>query len=148
MPSEKDRNYLGVEANQVTISEINAELIILEVFNMYCVHCQAEAPRINSLFEEVNLLYPSGQVKFIGFGAGNTEMETEVFKGKYKVKFPMIPDQDYRVHKALGEPRTPYILIFIGKGPEMDRVLYRKIARPLETGEIISILESNLREKK
>jgi len=106
------KNYLGLTgAGSFTISQIEAQVVIIEIFNMYCNNCQKEAPRINELYRTVdkdpNL---KGKIKMIGIGVGNTPLEVEVFKKTYGVPFPLFPDEDYSIHKATGEVRTPYFI--------------------------------------
>ncbi len=44
------RAYLGVKgAAPFTIPEIDADIVIVEIFSMYCPHCQREAPTINQI---------------------------------------------------------------------------------------------------
>jgi thiol-disulfide isomerase/thioredoxin len=111
------KNYLGLTGEgSFTISQIKAHLVIIEIFNMYCNNCQREAPRVNELYQTVgkdqNL---KGKIKMIGIGVGNTPLEVEVFKKTYGVLFPLFPDEDYTIHKACGEVRTPYFI-----GPKIN----------------------------
>jgi hypothetical protein len=46
------RACLGLDrAGDFAIAEIRAEVLIIEIFSMYCPYCQKEAPRVNRLFE-------------------------------------------------------------------------------------------------
>lgn len=116
------KNYLGLTGEgSFTISQIKAKVVIIEIFNMYCNNCQREAPRVNELYQTVGKdQNQKGKIKMIGIGVGNTPLEVEVFKKTYGVPFPLFPDEDYSIHKTIGEVRTPY---FIGVKVNADKSL-------------------------
>ncbi len=106
------KGYLGLTAGEsFTVSQIKAEVLIIEIFNMYCSLCQGEAPLVNEFYQLINK-DPSlkKKIKMIGIGAGNTPLEVEVFRKNYQVLFPLFPDEDYVIHKAVGEVRTPFFI--------------------------------------
>mgnify|MGYP000223347420 CR=1 FL=1 len=104
------KDYLGLTGQgSFAISQIKAQVVIIEVFNMYCSNCQREAPRVNDLYRLINKdTKLKGRIKMIGIGAGNTPLEVEVFRKNFQVLFPLFPDEDYIIHKAFGEVRTPF----------------------------------------
>ena len=68
-----------------------------------------------------------GKMKIIGIGIGNTPADMQYFKKKYKVPFPLFPDEDMSIHAALGKPRAPY---FIGVNIDKDgssQIFYSKL---------------------
>jgi peroxiredoxin len=132
MPKElADKNYLGLGIfgfGSFTIPEIKANVVIIEIFSMYCPYCQREAPNVNRLYEKIEQNAAlKGKIKIIGIGVGNTSYEVSTFKKKYSVPFPLFADADYVIHKMLGEVRTPY---FIGVKLNPDgshQVIYSKL---------------------
>lgn len=110
-PDEK--TYLGLSgAGTFKIPQIKAKVVFIEIFSMYCPHCQGDAPKINELYQRIeNDSDLNTKIKMIGIGAGNSPFEVEVFKKTYKVPFPLFSDKDFVIHKACGEPRTPYFII-------------------------------------
>ena len=129
VPAERgDRAYLGLPGGDFfELSQVKGEVIILEVMSMYCPFCQKEAPVVNELYrliEENPKL--KGRIKLLGIGAGNSSYELKVFREKYRVPFPLVPDRDFAIHRALGEVRTPY---FIGVKIQKDvsEVFYSKL---------------------
>jgi peroxiredoxin len=117
LPIPKDsaeKNYLDLGFfgfGTFKIPEIKAKLVIIEIFSMYCPYCQREAPNVNQLYAKIEQ-NPAlkGKIKIIGIGAGNTSFEVGTFKKKYNVPFPLFADEDYVIHKTLGEVRTPYFI--------------------------------------
>ena len=110
--SPAEKAYLGLTGGgRFEIPSIKARVVIIEIFSMYCPYCQKDAPGINELYQAMeNNSQLKGKIKVIGIGAGNSPYEVEVFKKTYQVPFPLFPDGDFTIHKALGDVRTPYFL--------------------------------------
>ena len=130
VPSEEnDRTYLGLDSSSATFSvaDIDADIVLIELFSMYCPFCQEEAPLINELYELMNDLPESGpSVKIIGIGASNSEFEVNHFRTTYKVDFPMFPDQDMAIYKALSGAGTPGFIGVRLSGGENPMIILRQ----------------------
>ena len=82
VPQDKNaQNYLGLAGEgSFVISQIKAEVVLIEIFNMYCNNCQREAPRVNDPYRAMNKdSNLKDKIKMIGIGVGNTPLEVEVF---------------------------------------------------------------------
>jgi len=118
-------------------------VVIIEIFSMYCPYCQKEAPNVNKLYNKIqaspNL---KSKIRLVGIGVGNSAYEVDVFRKKYSISFPLYSDGDFRIHKLLGEPRTPY---FIGVKINPDgshRIFYSKLG---ELGDVDKFLDEMIR---
>lgn len=105
------RQYLGLQQgvdSTFEIDQIDADILVIELFSMYCPYCQQEAPLVNELHELMqNRSTNDLKIKLIGLGAGNTEFEVEHFRKTYDVKFPLFPDKDLSMYNALSGKGTP-----------------------------------------
>ena len=124
------RNYLGLEEKEYfSLKEIKCEILIIEIFSMYCPHCQKDAPAINKLYELIksdeNM---AKRVKLIGIGAGNSAFEVDIFKKKYQIPFPLFADNDLAIHKELGRVRTPYFIGICNQGELKNRIFFSQLA--------------------
>lgn len=120
--------YLGLSGSGMfNIQQIKADVVIIEIFSMYCPYCQAEAPAINNLYKLIEGNPDlKNKIKMIGIGIGNSAFETDIFKKKYQVAFPLIPDGDFTVHKMMGEVRTPYFIVVKLRSGKAE-VIYSKL---------------------
>ena len=125
--SEADAAYLGLEesTDAFRMDQIKAGVLLVEVFDMYCRFCQGMAPKVDEVYE-LNLRSGfAGEVKMIGIGRMNTALEVATFKEKYEVKFPLFPDNDLSITKALQaqDEGTPhFIVIRIAPGDRVEVV--------------------------
>ena len=89
------KNYLGLTGSGTfKITQVKAQAVLIEIFSMYCPYCQKDAPGINELFQAIEEnAEMKGRIKIIGIGAGNSAYEVGVYKKKYNVPFPLIPDE-------------------------------------------------------
>jgi peroxiredoxin len=106
-----DREYLGLAAKPgatFTFSDIQADVLLIMLFSMYCPFCQEKAPAINTLFEKLKTFSRPGlKIKMIGLGANNSTLEVEYFRKKYKMQFPLFSDAGKKMYASLGGKVTP-----------------------------------------
>jgi len=112
------QKYLGLNNKKsFSISHIQAKLILIEVFSLYCPICQKQAPIANKIYKHIQQNPDlSKDIKMIGIGAGNNQREVGVFRETFRVPFPLFADPDFIVHKKLGEPRTPETILTTKNG--------------------------------
>jgi peroxiredoxin len=122
---------LGVTSNTFKLSEIKSDYLVVEAYSMYCPICQRDAPAVNELYRQVTEADTKGTVRFIGLGMGNSGFETGFYQTKFQVPFALFADENFAIHKALGETGTPtfYIVSLKGSSPEM---LYMREGDPEE----------------
>jgi peroxiredoxin len=114
----KERAYLGLtEGKTFTLKQVKADLVIVEILSVYCPSCQLQAPIYNKLFDLIeNDPETKGRIKIIGIAAGNGILEVKDFRDKRNVLFPILPDPNFDMHRAIGGSRTPFT-IYVRQDP-------------------------------
>jgi peroxiredoxin len=122
------KEYLGLKGKgSFRLSQIKADLLVIEIFSMYCPYCQKEAPNVNELYRIISGREDiKDKIKIIGIGAGNTPLEVDVFRKKYAIEFPLFSDEYFSVHTATGNVRTPYFFVIRTRAGEPGVIVYSK----------------------
>lgn len=107
---DHDRSYLGLGENTTfTLGKVKADLLLLELLNVHCVHCQMQTPSYNELFKLIEMNPETrGRIKMVGIAIGNLPEEVETFRRGYQVPFPIVADPHFVAHRSLGASATPF----------------------------------------
>ncbi len=146
---DEELKYLGIkERGTFKIPQIKADMVIVEVFSMYCPFCQKEAPAVNQLYQAI-AANPDlkDRIKMVGIGAGNSTFEVNTFKKHYSIPFPLLPDADYKVHDALGQPRTPYFLVVRLNPNSPHTIIYSKVGAFGDPKDFLDLLLAKAKMK-
>lgn len=128
--SKVDREYLGLETKPQEVfhvADIKADVLLIELFSMYCPYCQAEAPLVNEFHELAAGKKAEGvTIKMLGLGANNTDLEVKQFKHVYQLMFPVLPDKSMEMYNELKGEGTPgFIVVRLQKGEE-PQIVHRR----------------------
>jgi len=120
----QDQRYLGVPSQGVFgMEDIDGDLVILELVGVYCPYCHKQAPLFNSLFKRLQRSGLDARVKMLAVASGATAPEVAQLRKHSSYAFPVLRDEDYSLHAALGEPQTPFTIV-VNKNNE---ILFAKL---------------------
>lgn len=114
VPAEaRDATYLGLAEGKSEFSpaDVKARILVIQLFDMYCMLCQEQAGEVNRLYGLVQASDIKDHVRFLGIGKKNTQTEADIYRDRYEVPFPMLPDPQKANTLLLGEERTPSFTI-------------------------------------
>jgi len=103
------RAYLGLPDGVKTFSfdDIQAEVLILEIVDMYCHVCHKVAKDANTMHADIAARGLSDRVKMAALAVKCSEFEANVFKEETGTVFPVLPDPDASRRMLLGRVGTP-----------------------------------------
>ncbi|MBN2298176.1 MAG: redoxin domain-containing protein [Deltaproteobacteria bacterium] len=138
-----DRAYLGIKetSGQIPLTKIKADILLIEIFSMYCPHCQKQAPELNNLYQAIDSKEEfRDKIKIIGIGIGNSPYEVGIFKDKYLPPFPLFDDRHSAVVNSFGGVLTPH---FFGLRMQEDssfEVFYSKDGSFTDAEEFLEMI--------
>ncbi|MGA2735351.1 MAG: TlpA disulfide reductase family protein [Syntrophobacteraceae bacterium] len=116
--SQQTLSYLGLRTmDPYTISQIDAKLVFIEILSALCTHCHTNAPVVNRLYQEIRKdAALARDVKIIGICCGNDKTQIDAFKKSFKVAFPLFPDENLAIARAVGVMETPTMVLVTHSG--------------------------------
>jgi len=111
--SQTEKTYLGVGEKKIfCVDEIKSDLIVIKYLNTNCSYCIKLLPVFNEIYQTLGQESTlNGKIRIIGISTGDTLTEVEDFKTKHTIPYPIVPDPEFKAHKAVGEPRVPFIVV-------------------------------------
>jgi thiol-disulfide isomerase/thioredoxin len=113
--SERSARYLGLKdtAEPFRVCQVSAGLVVVEIFDMYCIYCQRAAPEVNQFYREIERSGLGDRIKVVGVGRKNSEVEVDAYRERYEVEFPLFPDPRLSVTRSLGvgDRGTPHFVV-------------------------------------
>ena len=141
-PTADERAYLGITKDTFRLADVQADIVIVELFSLYCGLCVKEAPAVAELFSLAKKQStPQRRIVLVGLGAGNNAKEVASFKTQNSVPFPLVPDQKMTVARSMKMVITP---AFVAFKKQPDGSLVRLHTRPGVLGPPQRFLDSAL----
>jgi peroxiredoxin len=137
-----ERTYLGLSGEgNFKISRIKAQAVLIKIFNLYCPICQSTASAMAELYDQIeNHPNLKDKIKLIGIGVGNSLLEVEIFKQNNRIPFPIFPDEDFRIHKTLGEVRTPFFIAIRMERDGSPEIVHTHLGGLTEPGAFLDLM--------
>jgi len=113
------RDYLGLpEGSSFTASQVRAEMLLVEILNTHCPHCQMQAASYNALYDLIEANPATrGRIKLLGIAVGNLPGEVSTFSRLFAIPFPVLADPRFAAHRAIGGSATPFSIYVRLQGP-------------------------------
>jgi len=107
------RAYLGIkDGSAFSLSQIPAELIVVEFFYIFCHKCHQNAPLANQLYKSIKEDKElSKNTKMIGIGLASEPKEIALYKQRFKVEFPLFPDPQKEAKTKSKVKRVPLTIV-------------------------------------
>lgn len=107
-----DAAYLGVSGKQIfSPTHLAADLLVVEMLNVHCPHCQMQTASYNELFKLIQQDDSTrGRILMLGLAIGNVPEEVAAFRQAFRVPFPVLPDRHFDAWRAIGGTATPFTI--------------------------------------
>jgi peroxiredoxin len=110
--------YLGIKGGGAfSLSQIPADLIVVEFFSIFCPKCHQNAPIANQLYRSIKKDKElSKNIKMIGIGLASKSKEIAVYIEKFKVEFPLFADPQKKAKTKSKVKRVPLTILIDKSG--------------------------------
>jgi peroxiredoxin len=144
-PLADDARYLGIpDGDKFTLDQVDADILIVQFFSMYCPKCQVDAENANKFFNLIQDGADDVTIKMVGIGFANSDFEVAIFKKKFNVAFPLFPDMYGELARELNVSSTPYYLAIKKEKNGRSRVIYQHEDKMEDPGKFLKAVLNNV----
>lgn len=146
-PAESSaRDYLGLPAGEsFTLSQVKADVVLVEMLNVLCPHCRKQTLPYNNLYDLIEKdPQTKGRIKMLGIAVGNSDEQIEDFVDIYAVDFPVVSDRSFKLHTAIKAGPTPFSIYLKRDGLQPAVVAGTHLGEDREMDDLFSYLKEML----
>jgi len=140
--------YLGLpnDCRSFEFEQVKADILIVDVFDMYCRVCQYSVPTVNEFYRALRQSDLRDRVKPVGVGLGDSEMEVDLYRQRFKAPFPLLPDPDRKAGKTFQVSKTPTVLVLQRGADGQFQIIERHLGqfRKRHITEMLELVRSRL----
>jgi len=144
---ERDLTYLGLPAGETfRPSQVRARVLLVEMLNVLCPHCRKQTRPYNQLFQMIEAdPQTRGRIKILGIAVANSDEQIKDFVDISSVAFPVVPDRDFAMHRAVRGGPTPLSIYVLQDPPgEPGIVAGTHLGEDYAMGELFDYLKDLL----
>jgi hypothetical protein len=110
--SEQTRTYLGLDAMKpFKVSDIKAQIVVIELMNSLCQVCQANTPKMNEIYKTIQADSNLADVKVIAIALYDQKPGLEIFREHFKTLFPVLLDEDLDISRSMKGRGIPVTMV-------------------------------------
>ena len=143
MPTDyRMASYLGFfkPKKSFLLTEIKADILVANVFQTRCPHCQELTKELIELYRLVEKEGLFHKIKFIGLGYGEDFLEVEYFKKRYAIPYPLFADPLANKVKVKNIP----VVFVLKMTPAGAKVLYEFYGIIPDAKDLLEIMRKDL----
>lgn len=104
---------LSQTSGPVRLTDIKGEILILELFNRFCMSCLKQTAELEKFNQELQKLGLSDKIKILGIGIGNTGPDLVAFKKVVPYSYAVAPDQRFNFYYDIGDLDSAPTTLFL-----------------------------------
>ncbi|MCP5534806.1 MAG: redoxin domain-containing protein [Akkermansiaceae bacterium] len=100
----------------VDYRQSKADVVVLSFFDMYCPQCQKDAKYVNQIHAATRQRGLGAKTSFFAIGWNNTPLESEMYRKRFNVPYPVIADKDLTISQRFGKIKPPLLIVLKKQG--------------------------------
>lgn len=110
--STQVQSYLGLKTpGPFKLSDVKAQMVVIELMSSTCPHCQASAPTVNNVYKEMQTDPGLADVKFFALSLSDNKLGLETFRKAFKTVFPILLDENHGITNSIKGLSTPTVIM-------------------------------------